>query len=115
MILTEIGSPGEGFLNDGIWVCTEVDLSVPVPLAVEGWLQQLLCIRGVDRSPGGSQCTSAMEAQMSLSRTFTGFAEHVAHATGKPVTFAPCVLVVLLWAVTGPLFHFSDAWQLVIN
>jgi low affinity Fe/Cu permease len=55
------------------------------------------------------------EAQMSLSRRFTDFAEHVAHATGKPITFALCVIVVLLWAVTGPLFHFSDAWQLVIN
>lgn len=52
---------------------------------------------------------------MSLSRTFNIFAEHVAHATGKPVTFALCVIVVLVWAVTGPLFHFSDAWQLVIN
>jgi low affinity Fe/Cu permease len=52
---------------------------------------------------------------MSLSRSFTDFAEHVAHATGKPITFALCVIVVLLWAVTGPLFHFSDAWQLVIN
>jgi len=52
---------------------------------------------------------------MSLSRRFTDFAEHVAHATGKPITFALCVVVVIGWAVTGPLFHFSDAWQLVIN
>ncbi|WP_262272454.1 low affinity iron permease family protein [Microvirga yunnanensis] len=52
---------------------------------------------------------------MSLSRTFTDFAEHVGHATGKPITFAICVAVVGLWAVTGPIFQFSDAWQLVIN
>src|SRR4051794_37264323 len=52
---------------------------------------------------------------MSLSRKFTDFAEHVAHAAGKPITFALCVMVVVLWAITGPLFHFSDAWQLVIN
>ncbi|EIM30865.1 low affinity iron permease family protein [Microvirga lotononidis] len=52
---------------------------------------------------------------MSLSRSFSDLAEHVAHATGKPITFALCVIVVLLWAVTGPLFQFSDAWQLVIN
>jgi low affinity Fe/Cu permease len=56
-----------------------------------------------------------LEAQMSLSRKFTDFAEHVAHAAGKPITFALCVMVVVLWAITGPLFHFSDAWQLVIN
>lgn len=52
---------------------------------------------------------------MSLSRTFNDFAEHVAHATGRPITFALCVVVVIGWAVTGPLFQFSDAWQLVIN
>ena len=52
---------------------------------------------------------------MSLSRKFNGFAERVAHATGRPITFAICVAAVLLWAVTGPMFHFSDAWQLVIN
>ncbi|EIM30257.1 low affinity iron permease family protein [Microvirga lotononidis] len=52
---------------------------------------------------------------MSLSQTFSGFAEHEAHATGKPVTFALCVVVVVGWAITGPTFHFSDAWQLVIN
>jgi low affinity Fe/Cu permease len=56
-----------------------------------------------------------MEAPMSLSRSFSNFAEHVAHATGKPITFALCVVVVIVWAVTGPFFHFSDAWQLVIN
>jgi low affinity Fe/Cu permease len=56
-----------------------------------------------------------METPMSLSRRFSDLAEHVAHATGKPMTFALCVIVVLIWAVTGPIFHFSDAWQLVIN
>ena len=52
---------------------------------------------------------------MPLSQNFTDFAEHVAHATGKPITFALCVILVLLWSVTGPIFQFSDAWQLVIN
>jgi low affinity Fe/Cu permease len=52
---------------------------------------------------------------MSLSRNFSDFAEHVVHATGKPITFALCVILILHWAVTGPIFQFSDAWQLVIN
>jgi len=46
---------------------------------------------------------------------FTRFAKSIARATGKPVTFTLAVLVVLAWAITGPLFHFSDTWQLVIN
>jgi low affinity Fe/Cu permease len=62
-----------------------------------------------------SVAAPATEAQMSLSRRFTDFAEDVAHATGKPITFALCVIVVLLWAVTGLIFQFSDARQLVIN
>src|SRR5688572_3357625 len=52
---------------------------------------------------------------MSLSRTFSDFAESVAHATGRPWTFVVCVAIVILWAVSGPLFDFSETWQLVIN
>src|ERR1051325_11685296 len=46
---------------------------------------------------------------------FTRFAKRTAFATGQPVTFVLAVLVVATWAITGPLFHFSDTWQLVIN
>jgi low affinity Fe/Cu permease len=35
--------------------------------------------------------------------------------TGKPFAFMTAVGVVLVWAVTGPMFHYSDTWQLVIN
>jgi len=52
---------------------------------------------------------------MSLAKKFTDFATKVAHATGRPMTFAICVVLVIVWALTGPLFHFSDTWQLVIN
>lgn len=46
---------------------------------------------------------------------FQRFANAASRATGKPLTFALAVAVVVIWAVTGPLFHFSDTWQLVIN
>jgi low affinity Fe/Cu permease len=46
---------------------------------------------------------------------FNRFAKSIARATGQPVTFALAVLVVLAWGISGPLFHFSDTWQLVIN
>jgi low affinity Fe/Cu permease len=36
-------------------------------------------------------------------------------AAGAPLTFVAAISIVLIWAVTGPLFHFSDTWQLVIN
>lgn len=42
-------------------------------------------------------------------------AEAVARATGRPWAFALCVASVLIWGVTGPVFHYSETWQLVIN
>src|SRR4051812_49560765 len=52
---------------------------------------------------------------MSVGRAFTVFATAVAKAAGKPLTFAFGFGVILLWAVTGPTFGFSDTWQLLIN
>lgn len=46
---------------------------------------------------------------------FTRFARVASVYSGKPSTFIVAVAVILLWAVTGPLFGFSDTWQLVIN
>jgi low affinity Fe/Cu permease len=46
---------------------------------------------------------------------FDGFATAVARLTGHAGAFALAAVVVLAWAVSGPLFGFSDTWQLVIN
>jgi low affinity Fe/Cu permease len=46
---------------------------------------------------------------------FTRFAKSTAHTAGHPATFCVAVVIILLWAVSGPLFGFSDTWQLVIN
>jgi low affinity Fe/Cu permease len=46
---------------------------------------------------------------------FSRFARWTAHAAGHPVAFSLAVLTVLIWAATGPIFGFSDTWQLVIN
>jgi low affinity Fe/Cu permease len=39
----------------------------------------------------------------------------VTKATGSPMAFITAFAIVIIWAVTGPIFHFSDTWQLVIN
>ena len=52
---------------------------------------------------------------MQLSRMFSDFAAAVSRATGRPVTFALCVATIVVWEITGPFFHYSDTWQLVIN
>lgn len=47
--------------------------------------------------------------------TFTRMAKWTSRITGRPATFALAAGVIVAWAVTGPLFHYSDTWQLVIN
>ena len=46
---------------------------------------------------------------------FTRLTKWTAHITGRPVTFMVATATVLIWAITGPAFGFSDTWQLVIN
>jgi low affinity Fe/Cu permease len=46
---------------------------------------------------------------------FTRFAKWTARVTGRPVAFVLAIMVILGWAITGPMFGFSNTWQLVIN
>jgi low affinity Fe/Cu permease len=52
---------------------------------------------------------------MRTSAWYSRFAKGAAHFCGRPRIFVLAVLVIVAWIVTGPLFHFSDTWQLVIN
>jgi low affinity Fe/Cu permease len=47
--------------------------------------------------------------------SFTTFAKSTSRAAGRPMAFVLAVSVIVVWALTGPLFHYSDTWQLVIN
>ncbi len=49
------------------------------------------------------------------SEMFSNMACAAAHWMGKPVAFLLALLAVIIWAATGPVFHYSDTWQLVIN
>jgi low affinity Fe/Cu permease len=46
---------------------------------------------------------------------FTTFANHTARAAGHHLTFTLAVLVIVAWGITGPIFRYSDTWQLIIN
>ena len=46
---------------------------------------------------------------------FRTFAERTAHMLGSPAAFLCALSVVIVWAATGPIFHYSDSWQIVIN
>ena len=50
-----------------------------------------------------------------MNKLFTKIAGKIASLSGKPVTFVLAFTCVLVWAVTGPIFQYSEVWQLVIN
>jgi low affinity Fe/Cu permease len=50
-----------------------------------------------------------------LGAAFSKFAQTISHAAGTAAAFALATATILVWAITGPIFQFSDTWQLVIN
>src|SRR2546421_6691936 len=52
---------------------------------------------------------------MPLTSMFSRFARGMSKMLGHPLAFGIAVLIIMVWAATGPLFHYSDTWQLVIN
>jgi low affinity Fe/Cu permease len=52
---------------------------------------------------------------MSRNSWFNIFAKAAARFSGRPMTFILALLVIVVWAATGPIFGFSDTWQLIIN
>ncbi|MGV9005217.1 MAG: low affinity iron permease family protein [Brevundimonas sp.] len=50
-----------------------------------------------------------------MEKTFIRFATATSRVAGKPWTFLACLGIVLVWAVSGPVFGFNETWQLVIN
>ena len=50
-----------------------------------------------------------------MKRGFTKFAQFASNTAGHSKAFFFAMLVIVVWGITGPLFHYSDTWQLVIN
>ena len=46
---------------------------------------------------------------------FSSFATHASSAMGSPFAFFGAISILVIWAITGPMYHYSDTWQLVIN
>ena len=51
----------------------------------------------------------------SLNMLFSHAAQWTSRQCGRPLTFILACAVILIWAITGPFFHYSDTWQLIIN
>lgn len=50
-----------------------------------------------------------------MNQIFSRISSAIAHQTGRPIAFLTSTLLIFLWLITGPLFHYSDTWQLVVN
>src|SRR6185312_9161174 len=70
--------------------------------------------RNARRSAGKSQPHSSTPHQEQQG-WFTWFAHETARLTGKPFAFLTAFGLIVVWGATGPIFHYSDTWQLVVN
>ncbi len=52
---------------------------------------------------------------MKVTNWYSGFAKQISRFCGRPIVFVFAVGTILMWIITGPIFNFSDTWQLVIN
>mgnify|MGYP004513948699 CR=1 FL=1 len=50
-----------------------------------------------------------------MDRVFTKIAGRIAAMAGQPLSFIAAILLIALWGFSGPIFHYSDTWQLVVN
>jgi len=69
-------------------------------------------VRGSKPGRSGARANGQQDR---LSALFSHIANFTAQFTGRPITFIAASLIVIAWAITGPIFNFSDTWQLVIN
>ncbi|MDQ1061412.1 low affinity Fe/Cu permease [Stenotrophomonas sp. SORGH_AS282] len=66
-------------------------------------------------SPAIDGARSSVPVPMKLRSVFNLVAKKASYAAGTPWTFLGAVSIVLIWALSGPVFKFNDTWQLVIN
>jgi low affinity Fe/Cu permease len=50
-----------------------------------------------------------------MNKLFTNIASRISGYAGKAITFVAAILIIVLWGASGPMFGFSDTWQLVVN
>lgn len=60
-------------------------------------------------------CDRECEIPANLNDRFRKFSICIARFAGTPIAFTMSLVIIVVWAIVGPIFHFSDSWQLVIN
>jgi low affinity Fe/Cu permease len=68
-----------------------------------------------ERPAGWPSLRKLSRDDATMSKTFAQFANYIAEVSGQPGVFGAAAMTVVLWLVTGPIFAYSDTWQLVMN
>ena len=61
------------------------------------------------------ESSNTRDSKLRYARLYAHISNYITEKAGSPVTTIAAFLLIIIWALTGPLFHFSDTWQLVIN
>jgi low affinity Fe/Cu permease len=72
-------------------------------------------IRYTRRSALAPGSVAIPKLEFFMNQAFSQIATWIAHQAGRPLTFLLAAMTIVVWAITGPIFHFSDTWQLIIN
>jgi low affinity Fe/Cu permease len=72
-------------------------------------------LRTAEREMSEDKRHSKANEKRGYSQIFGDIATHISQAAGRATTFLCAALVIVIWAVTGPIFNYSDTWQLIIN
>ena len=70
---------------------------------------------GAHAKPCAEDVASAQSSRHGKATWFTAFAQKTSQLAGRPGTFILATAIIVIWGITGPLFGYSDTWQLVIN
>jgi low affinity Fe/Cu permease len=107
----ENAAVGNGHLKPGMQVLTK-------PFPMETLARRIKGIVAENRKPvfmGSCIIRYSQETTVSASQFFSQVAQWTSRQCGRPLTFGLAFGVIVVWAVSGPLFNYSDTWQLVIN
>jgi low affinity Fe/Cu permease len=70
---------------------------------------------GPDAAPESRDLGRRASRAVRLDRLFANISSRISKASGRPATFVGAALIVVVWGASGPLLHFSDTWQLIMN
>jgi low affinity Fe/Cu permease len=90
-------------------------MTVEGTIAQRAIVNEASCCRRALCGPDGVSPPTQTAGVSAVDRFFTFCSSRIAAAAGQPMTFVVALALIVGWGVTGPVFHYSDTWQLIVN